>query len=114
MYIKLYLILLTGASGVGLSLEVFLFTSENIIMTVRRYSVSSNILKLGRKNDGPPKGKKSEDKSTTNHIKWARLQDGVHSRPQTALSSPTREEHNSTRERHTNRRSLQDYVNTNR
>ncbi|KAL2096342.1 hypothetical protein ACEWY4_008490 [Coilia grayii] len=87
--------------------------NDNVMMTVRRYSVSSNILNLGRKHDASQKAWRGEDKSSTNHSRWARLQEGVHGRPQTALSSAAREELSS-RDKINNRRSLQDYVNKNR
>ncbi|XP_063060827.1 uncharacterized protein LOC134454015 [Engraulis encrasicolus] len=102
---------------------------ESVMMTVRRYSVSSNILNLAtRKHEAmPPLWRTDNARSMVSHSsRWSRLQEGVHARPQIALTSPApvltspapspapAREDLSSREKHSNRRSLQHYVNKNR
>lgn len=87
--------------------HAFCFISiENIIMTVRRYSISSNSMNgNSRKNEILHKPRRYEE--TVNNNKWAKLHDGSHSRPSSAYSKPDIE-------KLTNRHSLQEYVSKNR
>ncbi|KAK2881536.1 hypothetical protein Q8A67_018804 [Cirrhinus molitorella] len=79
---------------------------ENIIMTVRRYSISSNSINgNSRKNEILHKPRRYEE--TVNNNKWAKLHDGSHGRPSSAYAKPDME-------KLTNRHSLQEYVNKNR
>uniref|UniRef100_A0A9J8C6S7 Si:ch211-235m3.10 n=1 Tax=Cyprinus carpio carpio TaxID=630221 RepID=A0A9J8C6S7_CYPCA len=78
---------------------------ENIIMTVRRYSISSNSINGSRKNEILHKPRRYEE--TVNNNKWAKLHDGSHGRPSSAYAK-------SDMEKLTNRHCLQDYVNKNR
>lgn len=80
-------------------------STENIIMTVRRYSISSNIMNSPRKNEILHKPRRYEE--TLNNSKWARLHDGLHARPSSAYSKPDMD-------KITNRHSLQEYGNKNR
>ncbi|KAA0701684.1 hypothetical protein E1301_Tti018533 [Triplophysa tibetana] len=78
---------------------------ENIIMTVRRYSISSNIMNAPQKNEILHKPRRYEE--TINNNKWARLHDGLHGRPSSAYSKPDID-------KLTNRHSLQEYGNKSR
>ncbi|KAI7800750.1 hypothetical protein IRJ41_011382 [Triplophysa rosa] len=78
---------------------------ENIIMTVRRYSISSNIMNTPRKNEILHKPRRYEE--TINNNKWARLHDGLHGRPSSTYAKPDID-------KLTNRHSLQEYGNKNR
>ncbi|XP_067307656.1 putative coiled-coil domain-containing protein 195 [Pseudorasbora parva] len=78
---------------------------ENIIMTVRRYSISSNSMNGSRKNEILHKPRRYEE--TLNNNKWTKLHDGSLGRPSVAYTKPDIE-------KLTNRHSLQEYVNKNR
>lgn len=80
-------------------------STENIIMTVRRYSISSNIISTPRKNEILHKPRRFEE--TINNNKWARLHDGLNGRPSSAYVKPDID-------KLTNRHSLQEYTNKNR
>ncbi|RXN22421.1 hypothetical protein ROHU_019662 [Labeo rohita] len=73
---------------------------ENIIMTVRRYSISSNSMNgNSRKNEILHKPRRYEE--TVNNNKWTKLHDGSHGRPSSTYAKPDME-------KLTNRHSLQE------
>ncbi|KAK7156947.1 hypothetical protein R3I94_006867 [Phoxinus phoxinus] len=78
---------------------------ENIIMTVRRYSISSNFMNGSRKNEILHEPRLYEE--TVNNNKWTKLHDGSLGLPSIAYSKPDIE-------KLTNRHSLQEFVNKNR
>lgn len=83
-------------------MSLWFLSTENIIMTVRRYSISSNTMNNPRKNEISHK-----PSVTINNNKWAKLHDGLHGRPSSAYGKPDMD-------KLTNRQSLQEYDNKNR
>ncbi|KAK1790468.1 hypothetical protein P4O66_014003 [Electrophorus voltai] len=76
---------------------------ENI-MTVRRYSVSSNSI------NAPSKRQSSDNDGDIVNSNWARVHEGIRGR----TFSPSREDGSDANEKLTSRRTLQQYVNKNR
>ncbi|KAG7471085.1 hypothetical protein MATL_G00120620 [Megalops atlanticus] len=86
---------------------------ENIVMTVRRYSISSNIRTAAQKNE---KTAQEDTESTEKRdTDWTRLQDKNCENARTLLDNLAQDEStNFTKEKLSNRRSLQEYVHKNR
>ncbi|XP_076837024.1 uncharacterized protein LOC143482550 [Brachyhypopomus gauderio] len=83
------------------------FKVENITMTVRRYSVSSNNINTAHKRERSRYARNDGDTVNSN---WARVHEGLHGR----AFSPTRDDGSNTKDKLTSRRTLQQYVNKNR
>ncbi|KAJ8388691.1 hypothetical protein AAFF_G00131000 [Aldrovandia affinis] len=88
---------------------------ENIIMTVRRYSISSNIITVNRKSETSTEAREDAESPEERDANWIRLQQENRGNTPALLENLARDESNGfNKDKLTNRRSLQEYVHKNR
>nr|XP_029537453.1 uncharacterized protein LOC115142123 [Oncorhynchus nerka] len=87
---------------------------ENIIMTVRRYSIASNMPSVIRKSESEDRVSKNRDVAKGSNSSWGRLHEEVHGRAPSVFGNSKRDEFNTTANKITNRLFLQEYVHKNR
>ncbi|XP_019901740.1 uncharacterized protein LOC109615747 [Esox lucius] len=87
---------------------------ENIVMTVRRYSVASKMPDVIQKSEGEERLPKDGDVGRESKSSWGRLHQEVHAKGPSIVGNSTQNEICSSATKLTNRLSLQEYVHKNR
>ncbi|KAJ8368391.1 hypothetical protein SKAU_G00084190 [Synaphobranchus kaupii] len=88
---------------------------ENIMMTVRRYSISPSTRTVNRKSEKLTSGQENAESVEERDSNWTRLHEENRGNTPALLDHSTRDESNNfPKEKLTNRRSLQEYVHKNR